>query len=534
MRWDENKRFTKEQLEAAQSYINSKSEYADATSRSSEAEAAYNEIMQYFDNLDRAGKALSEEKYDEVENILYNPASHEQSILENAKDFDEEIKNAYNTAQEELSYELKLAINAEVVNQDEVDEIFGKMGETATKGLQAGAKPEEVVTVDMRDIIQKTADSELDLSSLTAFGKDSGIDITEFLGNEYSEIFSNQVGKGYNVDNLLEWVATSNKKIAKESWSYFKTYVQNEIKNNSEYDITPILKTATDAGIDVGETFNGEYTKTVQEQIDRGHDPTELLKWWTETDKKAADDFKENYMDITQTMLDNGLDPTSFLANMAETDKQFAEDFKKNGMNTCQEMLDKGFNPAGLLEKFGLTMDDMFNIYDENFQTKVQKTLDSGFDTTSLIEWAANSGIALAEIFGTNFQEYLNQYNFQMKVQSGEVKINSAWDAELYNGGKAEYIPQYATGGYIPSGNKGIVAESGPELLEAMNGGIRVTPLHRNADNTSEVGSGSMQKNFYNTYNINNPKLSSDTDIRTLAQKLAAEQRRIEKGRGLR
>ncbi len=526
-----------EQYNAAQTYVNAKSEYADATSRQREAEAAYNEIMQYFDTLDRAEKALSEGEYGEVENILYNPQSREQLILENAKDFDEEIKNAYNSAQEELSYELKLAINAEVVNQDEVDEIFEKIGETATLALQKGATPEEAVTVDMREIIQKTVDSGLDLSALTEWGKDSDINITKFLGNNFSEIFSGQVKEGYNVDDFLEWVATSNKKIAKESWSDFKTYVEKEIEEDSEYDITPILKTATDAGINVGETFNGKYTKTVQEQINRGHDPTELLKWWAETDKRAADDFKENYMDITQTMLDNGLDPTDFLTDAAEKDKKFAESFKKNSLDVIQTMLDKGFNPTKMTQWFLDNGVESGDLLIGSIQEAFEKADFSGVKMDGLFTWLDELAWQGADVYGSHFADYVNQFLYKQKVDLGETKPNSAWDADIYKG-KVDWskynFTRYATGGYIPSGNKGIVAEAGPELLEVMNGGIRVTPLHRNASSTSDVGSDSGQKIFYNTYNINNPKMSSDTDIRTLAQKLAAEQRRIEIGRGLR
>lgn len=540
-------RFTKEQLEAAQAYVKVNQEYLDASTRARKAKSNYDNVMKYYNTLDKAETAISEGKYDEVEKIVYTPKDHNQTILENSEDFDEEIRNAYNERQTELSYELKLALNAEVANQDEFDDILAEIGENVTLGLQSGAKSDEVITQDMKDVIKDMISKEFDISALSDWGKDTGLDVDDLLENDFSEIFSVQAKKGYNIESLLEWVGSSGNKIAEKSWEDFRTYVQNKIKNDRNYDITPILKTAENAGIDVGETFNGEYTKIVQEQINRGHDPTELLKWWAETDSKAADDFQKNYIDIVQTMLSNGLDPTDFLADMAETDREFAKSFKKDGLEVCQSMLDRGLNPAELLAKFGLTMDDMFDIYDKKFQTKMQKTLDAGFDTTSLFQWAENSGIKLAEIFGANFQEYLDQYNYQMKVQSGEAHINSAWDAQLYNNGKGKelsarekalnavnrVISRFATGGYISSGNRAIVAEAGPELLEVMNGGIRVTPLTDSAYNTSAGGSQAGQKIFYNTYNINNPKIASGMDIETIAHKLATEQKRIEVGRGL-
>lgn len=65
-----------------------------------------------------------------------------------------------------------------------------------------------------------------------------------------------------------------------------------------------------------------------------------------------------------------------------------------------------------------------------------------------------------------------------------------------------------------------------------MNGGIKVTPLCKNGNNAA-ADAGTSQKIFYNTYNINNPRIANDMDIHTIAQKLATEQRRIEMGRGL-
>ncbi|MDE6789120.1 MAG: hypothetical protein K2J47_07345, partial [Ruminococcus sp.] len=212
--------------------------------------------------------------------------------------------------------------------------------------------------------------------------------------------------------------------------------------------------------------------------------------------------------------------------------KKFADDFKKNGKDVVQAMLDKGFDFSEIVDGFGLTVSDMFNIWDKDFLKKIQATFDKNF-TESLSDWAEKSDIALAEIFGKNMQQYLNQYKYQQKVKSGETKPNSDWDAQLYNGGKGYYPSRFATGGYISSGNRAIVAEAGPELLEVMNGGIRVTPLRGKSVGETVSGSESSPKNFYNTYNINNPRISGYNDVRTIAQELASEQRRIERGRGL-
>lgn len=91
-------------------------------------------------------------------------------------------------------------------------------------------------------------------------------------------------------------------------------------------------------------------------------------------------------------------------------------------------------------------------------------------------------------------------------------------------------IPMMASGGTLHSGSA-IVAEAGPELIEIMNGGARVTPLTGTARNTA-AGSAIGQKVFYNTYNVTVEKISSDYDVKVLSQRLAAEQRKIESGKG--
>ena len=109
-----------------------------------------------------------------------------------------------------------------------------------------------------------------------------------------------------------------------------------------------------------------------------------------------------------------------------------------------------------------------------------------------------------------------------------QSNVNSASDAKLrYNG-------KYATGGYISSGNTAVVAEYGPELLEIMNGGVRVTPLTGAVRNTAVGAETAEQRTVLINNTIHVGKISNDYDVKTLAQSLAEEQRRIESGRGQR
>lgn len=386
---------TDEQYNAAMAYFNAEMEYEDATSRQSKAEANYNEVMAYYDTLNRAETAFSEGNYNEVEKIVYNPADHNQTLLENATDFDAEIRNAYNEKQKDLSYELQLALNAEIVNQDEIDDLLKKMGESATLGFQSGATQADVYIKEMKETIQKALDDGYDISALAEWAKDSGTDIAYILGDEWEKTIEKQLAEGYDITQLLLWAENSGKDI-----SIFFT-----------------------------------------------------------------DEFKRQ--------------------------------FEQN---------------VGL-----------------------------GIDSTGLLKWAMENGKKLGDLVGENFEKTFTQYLYRIDEETGEAvnqlipnSIRSESDAKLYESGNYKLgFSKNATGGYISSGNKGIVAEAGPELLEVVNGGVKITPLSRNANNTAVSGDKAGQKIFYNTYYFNNTRIANNMDICRIAQDLATQQRRIEAGRGL-
>lgn len=71
-----------------------------------------------------------------------------------------------------------------------------------------------------------------------------------------------------------------------------------------------------------------------------------------------------------------------------------------------------------------------------------------------------------------------------------------------------------------------MVAEAGPELLEIVNGGVRVTPLTTNSRN---LATNKNQIINYNNYTIN-ATISNGYDVARLAEDLEAERRRFERG----
>ncbi len=70
-----------------------------------------------------------------------------------------------------------------------------------------------------------------------------------------------------------------------------------------------------------------------------------------------------------------------------------------------------------------------------------------------------------------------------------------------------------------------MVAEAGPELLEIVNGGVRVTPLTTNSRN---LATNKNQIINYNNYTIN-ATISNGYDVARLAEDLEAERRRFER-----
>ncbi len=167
----------------------------------------------------------------------------------------------------------------------------------------------------------------------------------------------------------------------------------------------------------------------------------------------------------------------------------------------------------------------------EGYQERFNKIIDSNtealYNTNNLVMENINSAWDVAINQARGYAAELAEWTQKIYRENDLIQsnVNSPWDAELKINGK------YATGGYISSGNTAVVAESGPELLEIMNGGVRVTPLTGAVRNT-EVDSGTTNKtvNIFNTIKVD--KISSDYDVSRLSERLSFEERRAEIGKG--
>lgn len=158
-----------------------------------------------------------------------------------------------------------------------------------------------------------------------------------------------------------------------------------------------------------------------------------------------------------------------------------------------------------------------------------------GFNTSSLEEFMRMTGVTFGEIlatqtvdsFGNNIPDssVLMDMFYARNNLINEHSINSQWDYEYW---KNQGYDFHASGG-VEYGS-GIVAEAGPELLEVMNGGVRITPLTPSAKNTPVgAGSGTTINNYNNTVYAT---VRGKYDVYGMAEDMATAEHRIEQGKG--
>ena len=277
----------------------------------------------------------------------------------------------------------------------------------------------------------------------------------------------------------------------------------------TQADVNELIKMITDTadagmgagGKKAGEIFTEEFKDNIQEMLDKGFDISDLSKWGKNSGIKVGDIFEENYTKIVQNQLDKGYDIFDLLQWGA-----------KSGV-------------------------DIGTIFSDEFTRKFQDKLDSGFDLSFFLQVAAENGYTAGQAFGESFMSAYNKYLYAHNDLINEYSINSESDYNYWkqhwrdNADSEAYfrsIGWHASGGTITGA--GIVAEAGPELLEIINGGVRVTPLTPSAMNTPiGAGKGTVNNYYYNTVNAN---VGSRYDVYKMAEDLETGERRIDAGKG--
>lgn len=275
-------------------------------------------------------------------------------------------------------------------------------------------------------------------------------------------------------------------------------------------ELGEVINAAALIGKPASEAFTDEYKQAVQSMLDRDEpfNIEKLCKWAREAGLDVADVFDEEYVKIVQKQLDEGYDITELLL-------------------------------------WGVASgEDIGKVFTDEFCKKYQSQLNSGFDIQGMIEWAVKAGYDLGDTFGSSFQSRLKQYiEYKYWYENdpiNEYSINSESDARYWKEHwrdtpeSEEYfrnIGWHASGGYIGNGQEGIVAEAGPELLQVMNGGIKITPLSKTATNTpaSAASGDTIIQNFHNNISA---YIGNDYDVSRMAERLATEEKRNMQGKG--
>lgn len=402
---------------AAERLVTATANVAENATTMAESRANYMESAEYFRKLEEAEKAYAEERYDDIEGIVFATNDANARILKDESADLDKRREAFRSSIAKTTADLKLALQEN--SQSAVDMFMDALGETVSYGQLVGADVSEMFTGEFIAGVKEMADKGFDISGLTAWAKDSGIKVGDVFGDDYTKIVQGQLDKGYDITDLIDWGKRS--------------------------------------GVDIGGMFSGEYYRIVQAQLDAGYDIEKLLIWGAESGT--------------------------------------------------------------------LTSDEYMRLFKENASNK----LGQGFDTSSFMEWIGSLGSDAGDLYGMNFQSAYTRYLYDTNNLIPK-NINSQSDYELWRSG-GYGARTYAAGGFLPYGEQGIIAEAGPELLQIMNGGIKITPLSRSAQNTP-VSSSGAQKLFYDNITIY-ATISNDYDVRRLGERLAAERKQIEIEKGL-
>lgn len=167
----------------------------------------------------------------------------------------------------------------------------------------------------------------------------------------------------------------------------------------------------------------------------------------------------------------------------------------------------------------GLTVGDLLS-------TGIVQQLNTidGFDDSGLQEFAKIAGWNFGDNFGSEAAEASAQAFLAAEAIS--EKVSGVFS-------RLSGLPFFASGGFLASG-QGIVAEAGPELLEVMNGGVRITPLTRDARNTpvqtTGGGAGSSTKIFNNTVYAT---IKGSYDVYKLAEDMSTAERIMDNAKGV-
>lgn len=285
----------------------------------------------------------------------------------------------------------------------------------------------------------------------------------------------------------------------------YKEDAKNQINAiNDEAD--ELISLMFEQGAKNADVYTGEFKKVIKKMTDNGFDISGLTKWAKKSGLSTADVFGGKYRDVVQKQIDEGYDATDLLVWGV----------------TCGEDLG-GILSDKTIEK--LSSIDKFDT--EKIRKFIEKESQSwgGMFTGNMWKGFAKANDAIADMLTKTASSKIGLGNGNL---SGFIKNNMN---KLFSeiDWATQPLKMYAQGGFCT--DRGIVAEAGPELIEIINGGVKVTPLTSTARNTVVNPTDQKPNVYYNNYTIN-ATVGNRYDVTRIAEQLAAEQRRIEGGKG--
>lgn len=245
-------------------------------------------------------------------------------------------------------------------------------------------------------------------------------------------------------------------------------------KENAIKQAESLLEAYIDSGLECGVAFTNGTKQLIKQWTDEGYDTSHLV----ELAEEAGIDIESAFYNTTLATQTN-FDSLNY--NGAESSAKAASD---NTLVSFQ-------NTDGLIQSYNDALN--YNAFEAN--------------ATSVFDEIRRRASQPIEIVA----------NIVEKVQGKSTSTKT--------------VSNHATGGFIKDGGSSFIAEAGPELIEIMNGGVKVTPITATARNHAVAGA-STQRVFYNNITVNVDRIASDYDVSKVGQQLAAEINRAERGKG--
>ncbi|MDE5620350.1 MAG: phage tail tape measure protein [Ruminococcus sp.] len=493
--------------ELAKSVIIAREELQQAKNARTQAKRNYEATSEYFEKLDDLQEAYSLGQYDRMAEIIYAEKDLASTTLdESATDAEQRLQIYSDSLKKTLS---DFDLTVKDMKQKSVDEMEKVFSDTMQKALQAGVDPAEVWSNFKEKDFYALQANGLDISPLITPLVESGATPAEIFGNGWKDVFRTQLKNGGDMESMLKW-----------------------LDNSGYYNSNPLI---------FGN--NGDFLKYIKQQLSDGQSVDYLLEWGVNSGLATSEEFVDIFKSTVEKNLENGVDVGNLLewGNKAGIDlgEVFGEKFGANWQKLVDSLDADITEFIKWGEKSGFKVSDIFSDeYIDNFQNYLN-SVDGDLDVDAFMTWANSKGLLMGDIFGENFIEKVNEYLDSANNSINEVSDNinnqiygplNKADMLAQKGRLVGPIPFMADGGFLHSG-QAVVAEAGPELLEVMNGGVKVTPLTRSAQNTSV--SGGVQNVYYSNYTIN-ATISGSYDVRRLAEDLETEKQRCDNGRGVR